>query len=49
MMSPTALSAVPGAMIAQVLRELGVVETVGSTVKWDPKQCKLSIRRGRTS
>jgi len=29
-------------MIGQVIRELGIVETVDNMVRWDPKQCKRS-------
>jgi len=39
-MSLTASSAGPGAMIGQIIRELGIVETIDNIVKWDPKQCK---------
>ena len=35
-----AYSAGPAAMIGQVIRELGIVETVDSMVRWDSKQCK---------
>ena len=37
-----AYSAGPAAMIGQVIRELGIVETVDSMVRWDSKQCKRS-------
>jgi hypothetical protein len=29
-------------MVARVIRDLGIVETVDDMVKWDPKQCKHS-------
>ena len=41
-MSVRAYSAGPAAMIGQVIRELGIVETVDSMVRWDSKQCKRS-------
>jgi len=41
-MSVRAYSAGPAAMIGQVIRELGIVETVDNMVRWDPKQCKRS-------
>jgi len=37
-----AFSAGSAAMVAQVIRDLGIVETVDDMVKWDPKQCKHS-------
>lgn len=37
-----AFSARAGAMAGQVIRELGIVETIDNLVKWDPKQCKHS-------
>ncbi|MEA4884890.1 MAG: DUF4277 domain-containing protein [Clostridia bacterium] len=41
-MSVRAYSAGPAAMIGQVIRELGIVETVDSMVRWDPGQCRRS-------
>lgn len=41
-MSLTAFSAGPAAMIGQIIRELGIVETIDNMVKWDQKQCKHS-------
>ena len=41
-MSVRAYSSGPAAMIGQVIRELGIVETVDSMVRWDSKQCKRS-------
>ena len=41
-MSVRAYSAGPAAMIGQVIRELDIVETVDSMVRWDSKQCKRS-------
>ena len=41
-MSVRAYSAGPAAMIGQVIRELGIVETIDSMVRWDSKQCKRS-------
>jgi transposase len=37
-----AFSAGSAAMVAQVIRDLGIVETVDDMVKWDLKQCKHS-------
>ena len=41
-MSVRAYSAGPAAMIGQIIRELGIVETVDNMVRWDPEQCKRS-------
>ncbi len=41
-MSLRAFSAGRAAMIAQVIRELGIVETIDNMVNWDRKQCKHS-------
>ena len=41
-MSVRAYSAGPAAMIGQIIRELGIVETIDSMVRWDSKQCKRS-------
>ncbi len=42
MMSVRAYSAGPSAMIGQIIRELGIVDTVDNMVRWDSKQCKRS-------
>jgi len=44
-MSVRAYSAGPAAMIGQVIRELGIVETADNMVRWDPKHCKRSAGR----
>ena len=41
-MSLKAFSAGPAAMIGQIIRELGIIETIDNMVKSDQKQCKHS-------